>query len=76
MTAQKCGCGGEIKKGVGCLDYLDSDAHDQDSQHEDMMRARGLGFGIQRNSFDAMMSMHIQANGLEYNEALAILQKE
>lgn len=73
---EKCGCEGEIKQGIGCLAYLDSDEHHQATQHENMMRAGGLGFGTQHSSSDAMMSSHLQANGLSYDEATNVLEKE
>lgn len=72
----KCGCGGEIKQGVGCLVYLDSDRHIQDAQHEDFMRAGGRGFGTQYSSLDAMMHLHLQNNGLDWDEASSVLEKE
>lgn len=69
----KCECGGEIEQGKGCLSYLGSDDHMRDAQHEDMMRVGGLGFGTQDDSFDAMMSMHLQSNGFSFEETSTIL---
>lgn len=78
VEEKKCGCGGEIKQDEGCVKYHGSDAHFQDAQHENMMRAGGLGFGTAYydDSSTAMMSMHLQANGLSPEEASAILQKK
>lgn len=70
---KKCDCGGEVEQGKGCLAYLGSDDHMRDAQHEDMMRAGGLGFGIHDDSFDAMMSMHLQSNGFSFEETSEIL---
>lgn len=71
---KKCECGGEIKQGAGCLAYLGSDDHTQAAQHEDMMRVGGLGFGVHHeDSYDAMMSMHLQDNGFTYEEAEELL---
>jgi len=75
-TALKCGCGGNIEEGVGCVTYNGSDDHMQDAQHEDFMRAGGMGFGIYFDSFNAMMSMHLQANGLSFDKATTILRGE
>lgn len=72
-TEKKCGCGGEIEQGVGCLAYSGSDDHQQDAQHEDFMRAGGLGFGVNLDSFDAMMSSHLQANGFTFDEATTVM---
>lgn len=78
LVDEECGCGGKIKQGAGCLAYLDSDEHVEASAHESMMRAGGLGFGTAYfdDSSDAMMSMHLQANGLEPDAVMAILQKK
>jgi hypothetical protein len=71
---RKCECGGEIEQGKGCLTYLGSDDHIRDAQHEDYMRDGGLGFATQYDdSFDAMMLMHLQGNGFDYNEASDLL---
>lgn len=70
---KKCECGGEVEQGKGCLSYLGSDDHMQNAQHEDFMRSAGLGFGTQDNSFVAMMSMHLQANGFSFEETSEIL---
>lgn len=74
---KRCGCGGEIKQGAGCLTYNGSDDHQSDAQHEDFMRHYGRGFGscAYPDSFDAMMSMHLQANGLTFDEANELMRK-
>lgn len=71
-----CGCGGEIEQGVGCLAYLDGDRLETDVLHEGMMRGGGMGFATQYDSHTAMMSAHLQANGLGFEEASAILQNK
>lgn len=73
---QRCGCGGEVRQGIGCLTYGGSDDHIQDAQHEDFMRRGGLGFGVYHDSFDAMMSMHLQNNGFDFEQASALLEKK
>lgn len=70
---KKCECGGEVEQGKGCLAYAGSDDHIRDAQHEDYMRAGGLGFAVEDDSFDAMMLMHLQGNGFDYDEAVDIL---
>lgn len=69
----KCGCGGTIEEGKGCLNYLGSDQHERDNQHETMMRHGGLGFGVFKDVDTATMSMHLQANGLSHEETEEIL---
>lgn len=75
LTPQQCGCGGKIEQGVGCLAYSGSDDHVQDAQHEDVMRTGGMGFRVHADSFNAMMSMHLQSNGLDFKASEAVLQK-
>lgn len=72
---KKCECGGEVEQGKGCLTYLGSDDHIQAAQHEDYMRRGGLGFGtlLYDDSFDAMMSMHLQSNGFDFEEVSKLL---
>jgi len=69
----KCGCGGEIKQGVGCLSYNGSEEHDDDIQHERMMRHGGFGFGEHSEPDESMMSAHLQANGLSFETTEEIL---
>lgn len=73
---QKCGCGGEIEKGIGCITYNGSSVHMQDAQHEDFRRSEGLGFDTASDSFDAMMSMHLQANGLTFDQTVEVMHKK
>jgi hypothetical protein len=70
-----CGCGGKIEEGVGCVQYLNSDDFDLHTSSEMMMRAGGMGFGqlVFDSADDAMMSMHLQHNGLGPKQAEAIL---
>lgn len=72
---KNCECGGEVEQGKGCLAYLGSDDHIRDAQHEDYMRDGGLGFGVllYDDSFDAMMSMHLQGNGFTFEETSNLL---
>lgn len=67
-------CDGPVEQGVGCQKYAGSDDHSSDAQHEDFMRAGGLGFGVHKDSFDAMMAMHLQSDhGLSFEESESIL---
>lgn len=74
-TVRRCGCGGTIEPGKGCLLYLDSEEHVLDTDHEGRMRAGGLGFGVWLDNATAMMSMHLQVNGLKHEETVIVLEK-
>lgn len=69
----KCGCGGDIKDGDGCITYMGSDNHDHDCEQEMFMRAGGLGFGMDMEAGPAMMSAHLQDHGLSFEDIEAIL---
>lgn len=70
-----CGCGGDIIEGVGCQQYSRSEDLNLAVNSETMMRVGGLGFG--QSVFDsadtAVMSLHLQQNGLSHQQAEAIL---
>jgi len=66
---KRCGCGGELRQGIGCLSYYLSDAHLDDSAHESFMRSGGLGFGTSTTPERAAMSAHLQDCGMHYNQA-------
>jgi hypothetical protein len=69
MAEKKCGCGGPLEDGRGCLLYYDSEEQLEDEMHEAMMRRGGLGFGTALPIDVAVMSAHLQANGLSYEES-------
>ena len=75
IVRPRCGCGGPIQKGLGCLDYLNSEWYDFDVMHETMMRLGGLGFGTQSDPENSMMSMHLQSRGMSYEQSEAILME-
>jgi hypothetical protein len=68
-----CGCGGFIELGLGCTRYLGSEVHDFDVMSEGMMRSGGLGFGVALDPGEAIMSMHLQTNGLSFERSEAVL---
>lgn len=70
---KRCGCGGEIKNGEGCLAYLGSEKHDRDVNYEEIMRAGGYGFTTQDDVAVAMMTVHLQENGFSSDEAAKIV---
>lgn len=74
VATKTCGCeaGAEIVPGLGCTAYRNSEWYDQDVSHEIMMRSGGLGFGVALDADAATMSMHLQANGLSHEEAVAL----
>lgn len=69
-----CGCGGDVVERIGCTSYYGSYRYFDDMSHEDMMRHGGLGFAVNRDVSEATMSFHLQANGLSYEQAEAVLQ--